>query len=140
MAAKKGSRKKKKQKPTLADKADRHHLYELSVQYAPSEIEFVDDAYRSLRGRRAKLLREDFCGTANVCCEWVRQRKNNRAIGVDIDAEVLRWSRKNNLTKLSSSQLKRVDLLPQDVMKVKTEPPDIISAMNFSYWLFSTVL
>ncbi len=130
------SKKANKGKKTLAQQADRHHLYELSVQYAASEIEFVDDTYKKLRGRHATLLREDFCGTANVCCEWVWQRKSNRAIGVDIDAEVLGWGRDNRVSKLSSGQKKRLQLLENNVLKAKTESPDVISAMNFSYWLF----
>ena len=106
------------------------------MQYAASEIEFVDDTYKMLRGRRAKLLREDFCGTANVCCEWVRQRKSNRAIGVDIDAEVLEWGRDKRVSKLSNGQKKRLQLLEKNVLEAETEAPDVISAMNFSYWLF----
>jgi SAM-dependent methyltransferase len=132
----KKKRNKKKKHPTLAQRADRHQLYELSVQYAESEIEFVDDTFKSLRGRRARLLREDFCGTANVCCEWVRRRKTNRAIGIDIDPEVLGWGREHNLAKLPAEAVKRVTLLQQNVLRVDTEPVDIISAMNFSYWLF----
>ncbi|MCP3667840.1 MAG: class I SAM-dependent methyltransferase [Gammaproteobacteria bacterium] len=126
----------RKVKSTMAERADRHKLYELSVQYAASEIEFIDDTYRRIKGRKAKLLREDFCGTANVCCEWVLQRKANRAIGVDIDPEVLQWGRDNNLNQLSSGEQKRIALLQKNVLKVDTEAPDIISAMNFSYWLF----
>ena len=131
-------KKSKKASPgqTLAERADRHQLYEYSVQYAESEIDFVDDTYRLLKGRRAGLLREDFCGTANVCCEWVRRRKTNRAIGVDIDGEVLDWGRDNKLKALTGPQRKRVDLRQENVLKVKTEAPDVISAMNFSYWLF----
>jgi len=121
---------------TRAEQADRHQLYEYSVQYAESEIVFVDDTYKLLKGRQARLLREDFCGTANVCCEWVRRRKTNRAIGVDIDGEVLGWGRANKLKTLTGAQRKRVDLRQEDVLKVKTEQPDVISAMNFSYWLF----
>lgn len=128
--------KKKLKHKTLAERADRHHLYELSVQCAESEIDFVDDAYKALRGHRAVCLREDFCGTANVCCEWVRRRKSNHAIGIDIDQEVLDWGQKYKLDKLSPSQQKRVELLTSDVLKVKTKAPDIILAMNFSYWLF----
>jgi len=120
----------------LASRADRHLLYELSVQYAASEIEFVDDTFKSLRGRRARLLREDFCGTANVSCEWVRRRKGNRAIGVDIDPGVLQWGEDNNLSKLTGSQRARIDLRCENVLSTKTDPPDIVSAMNFSYWLF----
>jgi cyclopropane fatty-acyl-phospholipid synthase-like methyltransferase len=121
---------------TLAEQADRHHLYELSVQCAEAEIDFVDETYRWLRGRNAKLLREDFCGTANVSCEWVKRRRTNRAIGIDIDSEVLEWGRSNNLSQLTPDQRQRVKLIRKDVRKAKTEPPDIVSAMNFSYWLF----
>lgn len=134
--AKKINKRKKKKKQTLAQQAERHLLYELSVQYAASEIEFVDDTYKMLRGRRAKLLREDFCGTANVCCEWVRQRKTNCAIGVDIDAEVLGWGRDNRVSRLSNGQKRRLQLLEKNVLEAETEAPDVISAMNFSYWLF----
>ncbi len=122
--------------PSLAQQADRHRLYELSVQYAQSEIEFIDDTFKKLRGRRPKLLREDFCGTANVACEWVRQRKTHRAIGVDIDGEVLDWGREHNLSQLPEAARKRIRLLQANVLEVETEPPDAISAMNFSYWLF----
>jgi hypothetical protein len=121
---------------TLAEVADRHRLYELSVQYAASEVEFVDDTFKSLRGHRAQVLREDFCGTANVCCEWARLRKGNRAIGVDIDAEVLKWGREHNLSRLTPGERKRVELLQADVLEVETRLPEVISAMNFSYWLF----
>ena len=132
-----GKKKRKRSTPSsLAEQADRHRLYEHSVQYAESEIDFVDDTYRTLRGRRARLLREDFCGTANVCCEWVRRRKGNRAIGVDIDAEVLAWGRRHNLKRLGRSQRERIELLQENVLTVETDRPDIVSAMNFSYWLF----
>jgi len=123
-------------KITQAHQADRHFLYELSVQCSEAEIDFVDTTYRRLRGRSARLLREDFCGTANVCCEWVKRRQRNRAVGVDIDPEVLGWGREHNLARLSDAQRKRVELLQQNVLKAQTQQPDILSAMNFSYWLF----
>lgn len=120
----------------MAQLADRHRLYELSVQCSEAEIDFVDDTFKKLRGRRAKRLREDFCGTANVCCEWVRRRKGNQAIGVDLDAEVLQWGREHQLSQLKTSQSRRITLLEENVLTVETEPVEIISAMNFSYWLF----
>ncbi len=126
----------KKRTSTQAETADRHHLYELSVQCAEAEIDFVDDTFKQLRGRRARLLREDFCGTANVCCEWVRRRKSNQAIGVDLDASVLDWGRRHQLATLKPSQRQRIELREENVLSVKTEPMEIISAMNFSYWLF----
>ena len=129
---------KRKHKSSLqqADTADRHKLYELSVQCAEAEIDFVDDTFKKLRGRRARLLREDFCGTANVCCEWVKRRKFNRAIGVDLDGSVLDWGRTHRVGELKPSERKRISLLEENVLSVKTEPAEIISAMNFSYWLF----
>ena len=93
------------------------------------------DTFRQLRGRKPALVREDFCGTANVCCEWVRRDKKLEAIGVDLDPEVLAWGEENNLSRLKEKQRRRVHLLQKDVLKVKTRDPDLICAMNFSYWL-----
>jgi len=127
---------KKRTKITMADQADRHRLYELSVQCAEAEIDFVENAFKRLRGRPARLLREDFCGTANVCSEWVSRHRNNRAIGIDLDREVLDWGRRNRVAALKPGQRKRLRLIEADVLKADTEPVDIVSAMNFSYWLF----
>jgi cyclopropane fatty-acyl-phospholipid synthase-like methyltransferase len=125
-----------KGRPTLADRADRHRLYEHAVQCAEAEIDFVDETFRKLRGRKAQLLREDFCGTANVCCEWVKRGSGRRAIGVDLDSEVLDWGRQHRIAALKPGQAQRVELIEADVLKAHTEPVDIVSAMNFSYWLF----
>jgi SAM-dependent methyltransferase len=121
--------------PTQASTADRHALYEFSVQCAEGEVDFVDATFQRLRRRKAQVLREDFCGTANVCCEWVRRGKKRHAIGVDLDGEVLQWGRDHQLARLSSGERKRVTLLNENVLAVATEKPDIVSAMNFSYWL-----
>jgi len=123
---------------TMAEQADRHTLYELSVQCSESEIDFVDATFKSIRKQSAKILREDFCGTANVCCDWVKRRKSNHAIGVDIDSEVLEWGQKNNLCKLTKAESSRIQLFNENVLTVQTEPAEIISAMNFSYWLFKS--
>ncbi len=120
---------------TMAQTADRHKLYEQSVQCAEAEIDFVDKTFKRRRKRRAQVLREDFCGTANVCCEWVRRRRQNQAIGIDLDPEVIDWGRQHNLSKLKAHERTRIALLEQDVLLAKTEPVDVVSAMNFSYWL-----
>lgn len=139
-----GTEKKKKRSPrraapkkaTKAEKADRHVLYQEAVQSVEAEIDFVDEIFEKVRGRKASLLREDFCGTANTACEWVTRRKNNRAIGVDLDADVLDWGRQNNLAKLPPDARSRVELVNGDVLTSQTERPEIVLAMNFSYWLF----
>ena len=120
----------------MADKAERHILYEESVQCVESEIDFVDDTFKQLSGRRARVLREDFCGTAKSSCEWVKRRKNNRAISIDIDSKVLEWGRSNNVSKLSPTQAKHIRLLNEDVMKADVGQTDAVLAMNFSYWTF----
>ncbi len=121
--------------PTSAAGADRHRLYELSVQNPSLEVTFIDRTYRRLRGRTARLLREDFCGTAAICREWVSRRRINRAFGIDLDPEVLEWGRRRCLQTLSEDQQSRMALLEQDVLTVRTDAPDIVLAFNFSYWL-----
>ncbi|TVQ30301.1 MAG: class I SAM-dependent methyltransferase [Phycisphaeraceae bacterium] len=120
----------------MAERADRHKLYQEAVQNVEEEIDFVDERFEAMRGRKAESLREDFCGTANTACEWVRRRTTNRAIGVDLDNDVLQWGRENNIGKLDEEAKSRVNLLNEDVLTVRTEPVDVLLAMNFSYWLF----
>jgi len=121
--------------PSLADEADRYRCYELSVQCAEADVDFIDQNFRRLRGRDARLLREDFCGTASVCCEWVERRRTNRAVGVDIDPEVLDWARTHNLSALTAHATERVCLVQEDVLRVDGTSPDVVAALNFSYWL-----
>jgi hypothetical protein len=131
--------KRYRKKKTMAESADRHVLYEKSVQNVTFEYKFVNKTFRKLRGRRPRHIREDFCGTANMCCEWVRRGKGNTAIGVDLDPEVLTWGREHNLSRLKPDARLRVSLIQEDVCKVKTEKPvDVVLAMNFSYQLFLT--
>lgn len=132
-------RRKRRSKFSAAT-ADRHVLYQLAVQNVEAEIDFVDDTFRELRGRRAKRLREDFCGTAATSCEWVRRRSSNTAVGLDIDRDTLDWGIEHNIGDLSPAQQKRVTVLQRDVRKPGrgTGNMDIILAMNFSYNCFKT--
>lgn len=123
---------------TLADKADIHELYEEAVQDVEMEVDFLQKTFKELRGRTPHLFREDFCGTASACCQWVRQGREYQAIGVDIDPTVLEWGRKNRVSRLSTEDQARVRLLESDVMTVDTPPVDVIAALNFSYFIFDT--
>ena len=120
----------------MATRSNRHDLYQQAVQCVEAEIDFVDDTFRKLRGRRAKLLREDFCGTANTSCEWVRRRRSNHAVGVDVDGEVLAWGRERNVAKLKPGARRRILLMQENVLDARTDPMDAVLAMNFSYWIF----
>jgi len=120
--------------------ADRHVLYEWSVQDVEAEIDFVDDEYKRLRRRRAVRIREDFCGTANSSCEWVRRRPGNTAVGVDLHGPTLDWGRAHHLARLTAAQRARVTLLERNVLnpgKAGTGV-DCVLAMNFSWWIFKT--
>ena len=125
-----------KKKSTMAATADKHELYEKSVQNAAAEIDFVDETFRKQRNRLPVTLREDFCGTAQVCYEWIRRRQDNIAHGVDIDPEVLKWGREKHQSRLVNGASSRLHIHNRDVIKVKPGPVDVVLAMNFSYWLF----
>ena len=89
------------QAPRMAELADRHELYEESVQNVEEECDFITRNFEILRGRPALSFREDFCGTASAACEWVRRGPSRSAIGVDIDPEVLAWGRENRVSCLN---------------------------------------
>ena len=122
----------------MAEQADRHELYELSVQNVENEVEFLQATFRSLTGRTAYRFREDFCGTASASCQWVRQGSQYEAIGVDIDPAVLEWGREHRIEKLEPEARARVQLLESDVMTVETPRVDLLAAFNFSYFIFDT--
>ncbi|MCA9276629.1 MAG: class I SAM-dependent methyltransferase [Phycisphaerales bacterium] len=119
--------------------ADRHELYQLSVQNVEAEIDFVDDAFKDIRGRHAVLLREDFCGTGNTSTEWIKRRSTNRAVGLDIDQPTLDWGLEHHIDALSDDEKSRISLLNRNVLEPgDANGVDIVLAMNFSYWLFKT--
>lgn len=121
---------------TMADKADRHELYEASVQNVAEECALIDFAFRQIRGRKARSLREDFCGTAAAACEWATLGRSRHAFGIDLDKDVLDWGRKHNVAALKKAQRQRVALIHDDVLTAQTPKVDVIVAFNFSYWVF----
>ena len=129
---------RKRRGETLAEKADRHILYEQAVQCVETEIDMVDETFQTLRGRTATTIREDFCGTANTSCEWVGRRETNLAFAVDLADDVLDWGRLHNVTRLNDSGSNRIVLFCDDVLKVETPAVDMVLAMNFSYQVFKT--
>src|SRR5438105_4139983 len=104
------NRRKKKTRLTKAN-ADRLRLYELAVQSPESEVEFVSRTFRRLRGRPARRLREDFCGSAACACEWVRTHRQNTALGLDLHGATLAWARRHNLPPLPQEARERIRLL-----------------------------
>jgi len=127
---------KAKRKLSQAVQADRYVLYQESVQDVETEIDFVQETFQELRGRPGESLREDFCGTANTVCEWIKRGNEHTGYGVDLDPRVLEWGQANNIAGMTPDQQSRVQLLNENVMTVRTEPVDMVLAMNFSYFLF----
>jgi SAM-dependent methyltransferase len=117
--------------------ADPYVLYQLSVQDAGHETRFVDKVFKKLRGRSAVTLREDFCGTALVCAEWVRMGKDRVATGVDLDPTPLAWGREHNIAPLGKDAA-RVHLRQENVLNIREGGFDLAIAFNFSYWIFTT--
>ena len=134
------AKKKPRGHKTMASQADRYELYLKSVQSPDNEVPFFDRAFKAAYGRPARVLREDFCGTAAVCAEWVASRRERRALGVDIDPEPLAWGRRHNLSKLSDEARSRVTLLRANVLKARGEKADVVAAQNFSFFIFKNRL
>jgi len=126
----------KKLHKSMAERADKYRLYESSVQSADADIDFVDHTFQTLKKRKASRLREDFCGTANNSCAWVRLRPGNHALAVDHDPHVLEWGRAHHVAGLTDEQAIRIRLACQDVLRVAPETMDLVLALNFSYWVF----
>ncbi len=119
-------------------------LYQRAVQEPVGEVDFIDAEFRRIRRRTATRLREDFCGTALVCCEWVKRRRANAAVGVDLDGATLDWGLARNVARLRPGQRRRVTLLRRDVLRSGRGKGtggggmDVVVAGNFSWWVFRT--
>ena len=137
------SEKKKKKKSEgkgwrTAEGSDIHELYELSVQEPEAEVDLINQVWDELRNRKCVSIREDFCGTAAASMAWVKDHKENTAVGVDIDKGVLDWGRDRIAERLDEHQSKRLTLVEGDVRTADTGLVDSVCAMNFSYFLFNT--
>lgn len=122
---------KKKRRPDL------HHLYEASVQGVETDLDFAVRVFKNKRNHVPNDLREDFCGTAALACEWVSRSPQHRAWGVDFDRPTLDWGIAHNVAQLST-QAGELKLLCANVLKVKTPPVDLVMALNFSFCVFKT--
>ncbi len=121
-----------------AKTADRHVLYQKAVQSADAEVDFCRRLYRKHYDVAPTRFREDFCGTALICCEWVRRNRANHAYGIDLDKPTLDWGRKYNLVELSEEARRRVHLIQGNVLDVSRPKVHIVGAFNFSYAIFKT--
>jgi SAM-dependent methyltransferase len=129
---------KKAARPTLAQQADKHVLYQLSVQSPGVDIEFFEAEFARYRGRKPMRLREDFCGTAHMSTTWCKTDPQRTALGVDLDGDTLEWGRTHNLAPAGPDVARRVKLARADVRETRFAKADLTLAMNFSYCVFHT--
>ncbi len=122
----------------MAALADKYDLYQRAVQSPDHEAWFFNKIYKKEFGRDATVLREDFCGTAAVCCEWVKNKPKRHAYGVDLDPEPLQWGLENNLPLIAASAQQRVTLVAKDSCKTHGPKADVVAAQNFSFQFFKT--
>lgn len=119
---------------------DPYVLYQRAVQEPEAEVDFIDAEYRRIRGRTPTRLREDFCGTGLISCEWVRRRRANTAVGLDLDQPTLDWGLEHNAARLRPDQRRRLALLKRDVLRPGrgAGSVDVVHAGNFSWCVFQT--
>jgi SAM-dependent methyltransferase len=122
-------------KRLTAKRADRHELYQLSVQSPEEDIKFLRRVYKSLRKKHAVHFREDFSGTHLLATEWVRTRAGCTAEGFDNDPDPVAWGLYMNARRLGEDTA-RLRLSIADVREPSHTPPDVRCAQNFSYWCF----
>ncbi len=132
----KKDKKAKKEKRSLAEKADRHELYEESVQCPEEDVKFFSSTFEKIRARRPLLLREDFCGTARMAVEWCLSHPQRRAIGIDLDEPTLDWGRERHVKPRARKLGDRLHLYHANVLEPRTEKADITCACNFSFCVF----
>jgi len=111
-------------------------LYEEAVQSPEWQANYLPQYYTWLFGKPPTSMREDFCGTARISCEWVRLSPTHRATGLDLDSKTLQYAKTVNMAGMSPSERKRIKLLKQDVLKPTREKFDWIGAYNFSFYTF----
>lgn len=117
---------------------DKYAYYQVAVQSPEDHVHIFERMFQELRGKPALTLREDFCGTFLISCEWVKSNPKRRAVGVDLDPEPLEYGRKNHFKKLKATEQKRVKLCEQNVMTVTKDKFDVVGAGNFSFFVFKT--
>ena len=89
-----------------------------------------------LRGRRANVLREDFCGTAKMAVEWCLSHPERTAIGIDLDQPTIDWGRERHVLPNARKLGDRLRVYTDNVLEPRTEKADVTCACNFSFCVF----
>ena len=115
---------------------DKYDLYVRSVQQPDVDVLLFKRMYDELTGKEPRTLREDFCGTFGICCEWAKLGEDYVAHGLDLDAEPVNYGKKRFYSRLSPQEQSRVRIQLKNVLDRDVPTADIIAAQNFSYFIF----
>jgi hypothetical protein len=119
--------------------ADPRELYEQSVQDPASDVRILTRWFLRERGRKPLSLREDFCGSAFLCAEWIRSDRRRTAVGVDLDRAPMAWGRRRHFTPDApkGADGSRMRFLRANVLsRVAAPRVDLLCAFNFSWCTF----
>ena len=122
-------------KRLTAERADRHELYQLSVQSPEEDIAFLRKVYKGYRKKKARHFREDFSGTHLLARTWIQSGDGCTAEAYDFDPDPVAWGLHNNARSLGADA-ERLHLVLGDVRERSRKAPDVRCAQNFSYWCF----
>lgn len=117
-------------------RVEKYQLYEASVQNPEADINFINKEYKRMFNKVPLVLREDFCGTGVMACEWVKQSKEHKAFGIDLDIEPITYGVDNHYLTMSPEQQTRMRYIKGNVLDTYEFKADVIVAFNFSYFLF----
>ena len=67
---------------------EKYRLYEEAVVDSQHEISLIQKFFHEITGKSPHSIREDFCGTFKLSCDWVKKDSKNTAIVFDIFKEL----------------------------------------------------
>ncbi len=132
-----GKNLKKKDRRLNRKNAELLDLYQRSVNSPDTDVDFLTEQYRILRGKPLRHLREDFCGTAALAAEFLKRDPQNTAEGFDLCPDTMKWGKERNFKKVEGAD-ERMTFHEADVRNPSNRRPDLTCAQNFSYWCFMT--
>jgi hypothetical protein len=133
---KKSAKKVTQKKNLKLTRDEKYHLYESSVQNPEADVKFIRKEYQKVFNKEPLVLREDFCGTGSMACEWVAQSENHTAFGIDLDVEPISYGLDHHFLTMPEDAQSRMKYILGNVLNDYDFKADIIVAFNFSYFLF----
>ncbi len=125
-----------KKKKLSARNADVNRLYEESVQCTEFEVSFINKLFKKYNKSKCISLREDFCASALISAEWVKNNRVHTSLAVDLDKNMIKEAKKTAFNELSEDQQKRMKICYGDSSSFQSDKVDCVLATNFSYFVF----